>query len=150
MRQWIYVFITSLLFIFNTSSFAASTQLNNIDKNTPYIKLFLGMNAVPMVVWTDKGEVISANNAYLKMLGYTLEDMQGGKVDWKAATPSEYISLDQHCVQQLKNQPYCTPYVKEYVRKDGKRISVKLWNARDEVKGGQNIAIILPLESDLN
>lgn len=117
-------------------------------KNMPYPALFLGMDVVPMLVWNDQGGLIAANDAYLKMIGYTRAEMQSGQIDWVTITPPEYRVLDQNCIKQLQTQPYCTPYVKEYVRKDGSHIAVKLWNARDMEQGGHNIAIILPLKVD--
>lgn len=148
-------------FFFILTSFAQpqlnpklSTDLNPILspealKNMPYAQLFLGMNVVPALVWDNQGGLVAANDAYLQMIGYTRQEMLSGKMDWVTITPPEYRALDQHCIEQLQSQTYCTPYVKEYIRKDGKRIAIKLWNARDMEKGGYNVAIILPLSTDI-
>ena len=159
MSKWNYVLMAlSMLIIFN-SSYANPTDLNNMlstNKNPvlspqslkfmPYTKLFLEMDVVPMIVWNSKGGLIAANDAYLKMIGYTRDEMQTRKIDWANITPPEYTTLDQNCIKQLKNRDYCTPYVKEYIHKSGNRIAIKLWNAHAMVKDGQNIAIILPLK----
>lgn len=151
-------FLLLLLALFSFSSpFAALDKLNeklggnenpilspSSIENIPYAKAFLEMNVVPMLVWNNEGGLIAANDAYLKMIGYTREEMRAGKIDWVTVTPAEYRALDQNCIQQLKTQDSCTPYVKEYIRKDGTRIAIKLWNAHAATKDGKNLAIILP------
>lgn len=144
-----------LSFLFVNNLFAATPQLNphlgaknnpvltpDQLQGLPYVKLFMNMNAVPMLVWNDQGGLVAANDAYLQLIGYTRAEMLAGKIDWVTITPPEYRKFDENCIKQLQAQSYCNPYTKEYVRKDGHRIKVKLWNARE--KGGKNIAIILP------
>lgn len=123
------------------------TQLNPVLEpsqlqHLPYVKLFLEMNAVPMIVWDTQGGLVAANDAYLNMIGYTRDELRSKKIDWVTITPQEYRHFDQTCLDQLKAGQLCDPYVKKYKRKDGKLITVKLWNAREP--HGSNIAIILP------
>lgn len=120
--------------------------LNPEELNLQYVSLLMEMNVVPIIVWDFEGGLISGNDIYFEMLGYTREEFKKGGIDWASVTPPEYLSLDQRCVDELKRgATFCRPYVKEYIRKDGSRVAVKLWNARGSGKGAKNIAIILPI-----
>ncbi|MDF5712655.1 MAG: PAS domain S-box protein [Rhizonema sp. NSF051] len=69
-------------------------------------------------------EVHYANNYLSKMLGYTIEEMQSGQVGWDQLTPAEFAVLDARALEQIRMQGVCTPYEKEYLHKDGRRIPI--------------------------
>lgn len=70
------------------------------------------------------GKIFEANDAFLQMVGYKREDLLAGKVNWKDMTPPEYQELDELKVEELKTVGTCTPFEKEYIRKDGTRIPI--------------------------
>jgi PAS domain S-box-containing protein len=73
---------------------------------------------------TLDGKLIDGNDAFLKLLGYTREEVLSGTLRWDALTPPEYHDIDQRAVQQLKNTGVAAPWEKEYIRKDGSRVAV--------------------------
>jgi PAS domain S-box-containing protein len=101
------------------------------------------------------GSILEANDYYLDMLGYTQEELRAGKVRWIDMTPPEYLPLDQIALQELEKTGICSPYQKEYFRKDGSRVWVMLADAMLPGKGGEIAAFILEitaqkaLEADL-
>jgi two-component system cell cycle sensor histidine kinase/response regulator CckA len=70
------------------------------------------------------GKLIDANDAYLRLLGFTREDLLSGKMRWDALTPPEYRDTDQLAVEQLKSTGSASPWEKQFFRKDGSRVSV--------------------------
>jgi len=110
-----------------------------------YLKHLMDFNVVPIITWSVHGGVLSANEAFLDLIGYSLGDMEAGRINWRALTPPEYLPLDEHCLQQLQSSALATPYVKEYVRKDGSRVAVQLFNGRNPEDHGQGVAMILEL-----
>jgi PAS domain S-box-containing protein len=129
------------------SDLGPSRQERNIDM-TPeqasvYLTHLMDFNVVPIVTWSYDGAILSANDAFLKLIGYSPGDLKADKINWKALTPPEYLSLDERCMRQLESAPIADPYVKEYVRRDGTRVAVKLFNGRDMRVPREGVAIII-------
>jgi PAS domain S-box-containing protein len=76
------------------------------------------------VVVADGELILEANDAFLEMVGYTREDLEHRRLNWSAMTPAEYAPLDQRGLQELRERGVCTPFEKEYYRKDGSRIPI--------------------------
>jgi PAS domain S-box-containing protein len=75
------------------------------------------------------GHVSEANDYYLRLIGCSREELSSGRIDWRALTPPEWLPADEHALDQLRERGTCTPYEKEYVRRDGSRVPVLLVDA---------------------
>ncbi|WP_392530898.1 PAS domain S-box protein [Nostoc sp. C117] len=81
-------------------------------------------NMIGIGFWQRDGSITDANDALLNMLGYSHEEVISGKLNWQNLTPPEYIPLDEQALIQLQYTPFCTPFEKEYIRKDGSRVPI--------------------------
>ena len=70
------------------------------------------------------GGLLESNDELLRIVGYTREDMQAGQVRWDTMTPVEYAGMDQAHIVEAAERGSCTPYEKEYIRKDGSRVPI--------------------------
>ncbi len=77
-----------------------------------------------VVVDIDSRKVIDANNALLRMLGHTRDDLLSGRVAWASLTPVEWRDVDARAIEQLTTSGVGTLREKEYIRKDGTRVPV--------------------------
>ncbi|MGN6177680.1 MAG: chemotaxis protein CheB, partial [Mucilaginibacter sp.] len=77
----------------------------------------------------ETGYVQDANPTFLKMIGYTPADMVSRRINWVNMTPPEYRTASREAIEALKRDGYCPPYEKEYIHKDGHRISVLIGSA---------------------
>jgi formate hydrogenlyase transcriptional activator len=68
--------------------------------------------------------ITEANDAFLHMVGYSREDLIAGTLYWPDLTPAEYSHLDEEAQEEGLRYGICAPFEKEYIRKDGTRISV--------------------------
>ena len=68
----------------------------------------LESNIIGMGVISDDGRIIEANDEYLRIVGYTREQLQAGDAFWTKATPSEYRSQDEAAVAQATKHGACT------------------------------------------
>jgi PAS domain S-box-containing protein len=81
-------------------------------------------NMIGMGFWTSAGEVADANDALLNLLGYTREEFLAEKPCWTDLTPPEYREIDQQALAQIRETGVCTPFEKEYLRRDGSRVPI--------------------------
>jgi len=70
------------------------------------------------------GRVYEANDAFLDIVGFDREDLESGGLNWWNITPPEYGHLDDRAVSELLESGRCTPYEKEYRRRDGRRVPI--------------------------
>jgi PAS domain S-box-containing protein len=81
---------------------------------------------VGVLFWELGGRITYANDRFLEMVGHDREDLEGGRIDWRAMTPAEWSAVDQAAIEELKERGATTPFEKEFVRKDGSRLPVLL------------------------
>jgi PAS domain S-box-containing protein len=83
------------------------------------------MNSNIIGIFIAEGEqVVDANDTFLRMVGYTREDLRAGRMNWKSMTPADYQDRTQQTHREMTARQSLTPYEKEYIRKDGSRLPV--------------------------
>lgn len=70
------------------------------------------------------GNIEQANDCFLKMVGYTREELTSGRVRWEDMTPDEWRAHDVSAIEQLQARGYTRTWEKEYFRKDGSRVPI--------------------------
>jgi PAS domain S-box-containing protein len=94
------------------------------------------------------GAIHDCNDALLRVIGYTRDDLKAGLVRWDTLTPPEYRELDLAHIAESAARGACTPYEKEYIRKDGTRVPIVCGFAR--ISSGddpESIGFILDLSA---
>jgi PAS domain S-box-containing protein len=89
------------------------------------------------------GGIHEANEAFLKMIGCSSEEVGTGRVRWADMTPPEWRTLDERALEQLAATGVAIPWEKEYVRKDGTRLPVLVGVAMLDATKGECVAFIL-------
>jgi len=102
-------------------------------------------NAQGVTFWRSDGTILDANDAFLRMLGYSREDLGGGLLNWAVMTPPEHFELDQRSFKQLRASGVSMPYEKELFRKDGTRIPVLVGAATYEDNPEEGVCFFLDL-----
>ena len=87
-------------------------------------------NMTGYLFWNGNGDITDANETFLKMVGYTKDEVLSGTVSWKDMTPPEYRDLDAKAIQEIADTGSTTPYEKEYFRKDGTRLPILIGAAQ--------------------
>jgi PAS domain S-box-containing protein len=109
------------------------------------LRQFVDSNIIGIVIANVPGDIVEANDYYLRLIGYTREELEQGKIDWRAVTPPEWLPADEQAIRELRERGTCTPYEKEYVRRDGTRISVFQTDAMLRGPGEQIVAFFLDI-----
>ena len=97
------------------------------------------------VTFCDTKRVLEANDAFLKIIGYSRDDLAAGSILWRELTPPEYLALDERAIREIAEHGACMPFEKEYIRKDGTRIPVLLGIAGIEEKEARFVCFIQDL-----
>jgi PAS domain S-box-containing protein len=100
---------------------------------------------IGVVFWTRDGVLTNANDAFLRMLGYTREELASGKVRWPDITPPEFAYLDQQALRELDECGISQPFEKEYCHKDGHRVPILLGVATWEGSNTEGVAWIIDI-----
>ena len=53
-------------------------------------------------IWDLEGAIVEANEAFLRMVQYSREDVVSGRVRWTDLTPPEWRESDQQAVAETK------------------------------------------------
>ena len=90
------------------------------------------------------GRLSYLNPAILRLLGYSNEDVEAGRLDWNQLTPPEFAERDRKAIDELDQFGKAAPYEKAYIAKNGTKIPL-LADATllADPKGGEPEAAVL-------
>jgi diguanylate cyclase (GGDEF)-like protein/PAS domain S-box-containing protein len=101
------------------------TEQELMDSENRFLSLYQA-NVIGIMDWHMDGRIYTANDAYLNIIGYSREELEAGKINWRTLTPDEYKSTDQKATAELLKNGMCTPFEKEIIHKQGHFIPVYL------------------------
>ncbi len=81
-------------------------------------------NIIGVIIADTSGCIRDANDAFLRMVGYTRDELLTGKMRWDEMTPPEWRYLDEKALVQLRRYGAAKPWEKEFIRKNGARLSI--------------------------
>src|SRR5262249_15999979 len=108
------------------------------------IRRLVDANIVGITIWDLEGQIVEANDAFLRIVGYDREDLASGHLRWPDLTPAEWRDRDATAPAELKIAGTVQPFEKEYFRKDGRRVPVLIGPAIF-ANGNQGVAFVLDL-----
>jgi PAS domain S-box-containing protein len=109
------------------------------------IRRLVESNIIGIFFWDLSGGIADANDAFLQIIGYSRQDLSAGEVNWERITPPEYRALDEEKAAELRTNRTCSPYEKEFLRKDGGRIPVLIGAVLFDDSPDHGVAFVLDL-----
>ena len=79
------------------------------------------IETVGVIFFDIGGRITDGNAAFLRMSGFTREDLDAGLLRWDELTPPEWMAQTVRRNEELKATGQGTPFEKEYLRKDRSR-----------------------------
>ena len=146
-----YAFTPDRIAILDLLAAQAAVSLENarlyhdLQEREARVRRLIDSNIIGIFIWDVEGRVQEANEALLRMVGYSRDDLVSGRVSWTALTPSEWHGADEQALADVLATGTCKSYEKEYVRKDGSRVSVLVGAAMLDDARRLGVAFVLDL-----
>ncbi|MDC3955522.1 AAA family ATPase [Polyangium jinanense] len=109
------------------------------------IRRLVDSNIIGIAFWDLNGGITYANDAFLRFVGYSREDLVSGSLDWAKMTPPESHAATERALEEIRLTGQFKPFEKEFFRKDGSRVPVLLGGARFEGSESEGVAFFLDL-----
>jgi PAS domain S-box-containing protein len=90
----------------------------------------------------DTSRILTSNDHYLRIVGYSRDELAAGEVSWLRLTPPEWLAADARVIGELRMRERAAPYEKEYVRRDGTRVKVRIGTRLLSVEPLRILAIV--------
>ncbi len=120
-------------------------DLSERKKTEARFRRLIDSNVQNVMFWNRDGKATNANDGFLRLIGYTREDLEAGRISWRDITPPEYAEADQRALQEIAAKGICTPFEKEYIRKDGSRVPVLIGSASFEDNPDEGVVFAVDL-----
>lgn len=85
---------------------------------------FVDSALIGIAVGSSRGRFVEANSVFLRLLGYSREDLLNGMLTWDSITPPEYRAQILSGVAEVRETGRISPHETEFLAKDGRRIPV--------------------------
>ena len=118
---------------------------SDLQEREMRIRRLVDSNIIGIFFWDLAGNITDANDAFLALCGFSRADLQCGRINWQAMTTAQGHAADQRAMEELQQSGTCTPYEKEFVLKDGRRIRVLVGGAFLEGSSYHGLAFVLDL-----
>ncbi|MPW23383.1 AAA family ATPase [Paraburkholderia sp. CNPSo 3157] len=129
----------------------AATSLENtrlyrdLAEREARIRRLVDANIVGIIVWNADGDILEANDAFLRMVGYEREDLVSGRIRWRDLTPPEWRESTELALLQIAQTGHIEPAEKEYLRKNGTRVPVMVGRVAFDASGKEGVAFVVDL-----
>ncbi|MEI1375127.1 ATP-binding protein [Nostoc sp. UHCC 0926] len=147
-RLGLFVLVTILISLLNSELRTAKQHLQmslqKLQVSEARFKRLLESNIIGVIVANMDGAIAEANDTFLRMVGYSQEDLLAG-LRWRDMIAPEYIEANDSAIAELKTKGVCQPFENEYIRKDDSRVPILLGSALLENNPNDIIAFVLDL-----
>ncbi|MBV8587350.1 MAG: PAS domain S-box protein, partial [Verrucomicrobia bacterium] len=118
---------------------------SELEEREAKIRRLVDANIVGIFIWDLGGEIIEANEAFLRMLGFAREDLIAGRLRWRDLVPPDWCDRVDQAIAELEATGVIHPFEMEYFRKEGGRVPVLAGSAFFEESRSEGVAFVLDL-----
>jgi len=117
----------------------------DLQEREARVRKVLDSNMIGIIFWDSDGRIVDANDAFLALIGYDREALLHNRINWRELTPPEYEESDLSALEALRRTGSCTPYEKEFVHRDGRRIPILIGGSLLDTSPKLGVAFVLDL-----
>lgn len=142
-----FLFIMTLLWLIAMRHQTAleNDRQNQLRESEVRFRILAESGLIGIVVGRDDGLLIEANNAFLTMVGYSHEDLESGRLNWRDLTAPEHREIYAQASETLRLAGEFKPFEKTYLHKDGDHVHAMLDCAPLGGDGSTSICFVLDL-----
>lgn len=109
------------------------------------LRRLVDSNMIGIFFWQEDGYLVDANDYFLQLIGLTREELLRHEIRWLDLIPEEYLPIRARAQAEIEESGKCTPFEKEYIRKDGRRVPVLVGAAKFDNAENRGVAFVLDL-----
>jgi two-component system sensor kinase FixL len=91
------------------------------------------------------GDVLDANDEFLRIIGRSREELEAGQINWKKITPPEILEYEEQARMNLPIGAKRNTYEKAYLRPDGTRVPVIIGGSYLDDERRNSVAFVLEI-----
>lgn len=117
----------------------------DLQEREARVRRLIDANIIGMFTWTLEGRITDANDAFLRVVGYSREDVRAGRVLWKDLMPGEQGPADDPIMAELVTVGIAQPSETECAGSDGGRVPVLMGAALFDGPPAEGVAFVVDL-----
>jgi PAS domain S-box-containing protein len=118
---------------------------SDLQEREAKVRRLVESDIIGILFWNLEGEIIEANDTFLRIVGWDREDLGAGRVRWSDLTPPEWRDHTARAIEEMQMTGSYQAFEKEYFRKDGSRVPVLIGSAAFDEKRDRGVAYVLDL-----
>jgi len=132
-------------------SILADTEVRLSSTERKFRKVF-DSNVIGMLFSNvDTGVIETANPIFLDLIGYSREEFEKGEIKWEDLTPDEFMPISKISAELVRNEGFCPPFEKQYLKKSGEKIDVLVGSAvLDEENAKEAVTYVIDITKQKN
>lgn len=107
-------------------------------------------NIIGIVFWDANGNITGANEAFLRLLGYSKDDLASGLIKWDRLTAAEPQSTNQPAAVDPRDTMPPEPQERNFIRKDGSHTTLLFGADLREGTAEKNVGFALSVPQRRN
>ena len=99
-------------------------QTSELNCAARAVEMLANSNIFGIVFSGPSGQIHEANDEFLRIIGYSREDLTAGRLNWKNLTAPEWQEASEQAGERIAATGNTPAFEKEYLRGDGSRVPV--------------------------
>ena len=125
---------------------AQKASLEALERSEARLRRVFESNVVGMIQWDlERSLILDTNETFLRMTGYTREDVDAGRLNFRDMTPAEWTRQNEEGIHAIQEHGQAAPYEKEYFRKDGSRMPLIIAGTRFADSPSEGMSLIIDI-----
>lgn len=116
---------------------------DELIKSKDILTKLINSNVIGMAVANLNGSFVEANDKFLEILGYTLEQFKSEGISWIDATPKDQQKFSDSRIEEIKKKGFMQLSEKEYIHRKGHKVPVLITGV--SIGNGNVLCLILDL-----